>query len=82
MVRRFSVPDYCGNTQNVALKLCGNDVIEDGASLSFRWLQTVNSRLEEGVDDIAIDDVQIGIKSSTLQLVLLTDNFDNQMSIK
>ena len=86
VVRGFSVtvPNYRGNTQNIhiALKLCGSEVIEGGASLSFRWLQTVNSRLEEGVDNIAIDDVQIGINSPTLQLVLLTDNFDDQMSIK
>ena len=82
MVRGFSVPFIHGDTHNVALKLCGSEVIEDGASLSFRWLQTVNSSLAPGVDDIAIDDVQIIINSSTLQLVLLMDNFDNQMSIK
>ena len=82
MVRGFSVPFIHGNTHSVALKLCGSEVVEDGASLSFRWLQTVNSSLAPSVDDIAIDDVQIGIKSSILQLVLLTDNFDNQMTIK
>ena len=83
-VRGFSVPFIHTNTTNVALKLCGSEVIEDGASLSFRWLQTVNSSLGPGIDNIAIDDVQIGIinKSSTLQLVLLMDNFDNQISIK
>ena len=82
MVRGFSVPFNIGNTHNVALKLCGSEIIEDGASLSFRWLQTVNSTVRPSVDDIAIDDVQIGITSSTLQLVLLMDTFDNQMSIK
>ena len=83
MVRGFSVPFILyGNAHNVALKLCGSEIIEDGASLSFRWLQTVNSSLDPGVDNIAIDDVQIGINSSTLQLVLLMDNFDNQMTIK
>ena len=81
-IRGFSVPFIHGDTHNVALKLCGSEVIEDGGSLSFRWLQTVNSSLGPGIDNIAIDDVQIGIKSSTLQLVLLMDNFDNQMSIK
>ena len=81
-VRGFSVPFIHGVTHNVALKLCGSEVIEDGASLSFRWLQTVNSTVEPSVDDIAIDDVQIIINSSTLQLVLLMDNFDNQMNIK
>ena len=81
-VRGFSVPFIHGDTHNVALNLCGSEVIENGASLSFRWLQTVNSSLGPGIDNIAIDDVQIGIKSSTLQLVLLMDNFDNQISIK
>ena len=84
MVRGFNVSVYrvMGNTRNPQLKLCGSEIIEGGASLSFRWLQTVTSAVEPSVDDIAIDDVQIGIKSSTLQLVLLTDDFDNQMSIK
>ena len=82
MVRGFSVPFIHGDTINVTLKLCGSEVIEDGASLSFRWLQTVNSSVRPSVDDIAIDDVQIVISSSTLQRVLLMDNFDNQMSIK
>ena len=82
MVRGFSVPFIHGVTHNVALKLCGSEIIEGGASLSFRWLQTVNSTMEPSVDDIAINDVQININSSTLQLVLLMDNFDNQMTIK
>ena len=82
MVRGFSVPFIHGDTHNVALKLCGSEIIEDGASLSFRWLQTVNSTVMPNTDDIAIDDVQIRINSSTLQLVLLMDNFNNQMSIK
>ena len=82
MVRGFSVPFIHGDTHNVALKLCGSEVIEDGASLSFRWLQTVISTVRPSIDDIAIDGVHIGINSSTLQLVLLMDNFDNQMSIK
>ena len=80
-VRGFSVPFIHGNAQNVALKLCGSEVIE-GASLSFRWLQTANSSLARDVDDIAIDDVKISITSSTLQRVLLMDTFDDQMSIK
>ena len=82
IVRGFSVPFIHGDTQNVALKLCGSEIIEDGASLSFRWLQTASSTVEPSIDDIAIDDAKIGINSSTLQLVLLMDNFDNQMSIK
>ena len=82
IVRGFSVLFFHGNAQNVILKLCGSEVIEDGALLSFRWLQTANSTVRPSLDNIAIDDVQIGIKSSTLQFVLLMDNFDNQMSIQ
>ena len=83
-VRGFSVPFYHRNTTNVTLKLCVSEVVEDGASLSFRWLQTVNSSAASSIDDIAIDDVQIVINSSTLrmQLVLLMDNFNDQMNIK
>ena len=82
IIRGFRVPFHHRNTINVQLKLCGSEVIGDGVSLSFRWLQTVNINLMPNVDDIAIDDVQIGINSSKLQFVLLMDNFDNQMSIK
>ena len=82
MVRGFNVPFVNGDTHKVALKLCGSEIIENAASLSFRWLQTVNSTVQPSIDDIAIDDVYIGIKSSILQVVLLADNFDNQMTIK
>jgi hypothetical protein len=82
IIRGFSIPFYHEVTHNVQLKLCGSEIMEDGASLNFRWLQTASSNLQPSVDDIAIDDVQIGINSSTLQLMLLMDDFDNQMSIK
>jgi hypothetical protein len=82
IVRGFSVPSYRGNTHNVQLKLCGSEIMDDGASLSFRWLQTASSDLNPNTDDITIDNVQIGLTSSTLQLVLLMDDFNDQMSIK
>jgi hypothetical protein len=83
IVRGFSVPFYHRNTINDTLKLCGSEITENGASLSFRWLQTVLSRLDPNVDDISIDDVHISIKSPAQQIdVLLVDNFNYQMDIK
>ena len=81
-IRGYSVPFHHGDTHNVTLKLCGSDIIQDNASLSFRWLQTIPSPLNSSVDEVAIDDVQISINSSTLQHVLLMDNFNSQTSIK
>jgi hypothetical protein len=87
IVRGFSVPFFNGDIRNVQLKLCGSEILEDGASLSFRWLQTVISILRPSVDDIAIDDVHISIRSPAQHIddiVLLVDNFNklNQMDIK
>ena len=83
-IRGYSVPFHHGDTHNVTLKLCGSDIIQDNASLSFRWLQTIPAAIQISNDEVAIDDVQISIDSSTLQhdIVLLMDNFNNQTSIK
>ena len=82
IIRGYSVPFHHGDTHNVRLKLCGSNIIQDNTSLSFRWLQTIPSPLDQTVDEVVIDDVQISINSSTLQHVLLMDNFDSQLRIK
>ena len=79
-IRGYSVPFHHGDTHNVTLKLCGSDIMQDNASLSFRWLQTIPSRTQDSADEVAIDNVQIDVHTSTLQYALLVDNFDNQMS--
>ena len=81
-IRGYSVPFHHGDTHNATLKLCGSDIMRDNASLSFRWLQTIPSPLNRSVDEVSIDNVQIDVHTSTLQHVLLVDNFDNQTSIK
>ena len=81
-IRGYSVPFHHVNTSNVTLKLCGSDIMQDNASLSFRWLQTIPSGTQGSVDEVSIDNVQIDVHTSTLQYALLVDNFDNQMSIK
>ena len=82
IIRGYSVPFYFGDTHNATLKLCGNDIIQDNVSLSFRWLQTIASFVRPSVDEVSIDNVQIDFHTSTLQYALLVDNFDNQTSIK
>jgi hypothetical protein len=83
IVRGFSVPFYHRNLTNVTLKLCDSEITENGASLSFRWLQTVLSVLNPNVDDISIDDVHISIRSPAQQTdMLLVDNFNDQMNIR
>ena len=83
-IRGYSVPFFFGDIHSTQLKLCGSEVTQDNASLTFRWLQTVNINLRPSVDDVGIDDVQIGINSPTQQLgiVLLMDNFNNLVNIK
>ena len=58
-IRGYSVPFIQGDTQSAQLKLCGSDIIQNNALLSFRWLQTSSSVLDRSVDDITLDDVQI-----------------------
>ena len=82
IIRGYSVPFHHGDTHNVRLKLCGSNIIQDNTLLSFRWLQTIPAAIQISNDEVAIDDVQISINSSTLQHVLLMDNFNSQTSIK
>ena len=50
--------------------------MQNNASLSFRWLQTVISIGKENLDPIYLDNVQISINSPQ-QHVLFKDNFDS-----
>ena len=80
-IRGYSVPFIHGDTQSAQLKLCGSEIIQNNASLSFRWLQTSRSVLDQNLDDIVLDDVQISTFSPQ-QHVLVMDDFDGQMTIK
>ena len=35
-IRGYTIPFIHGNTQNVTLKLCSSEILQDNASLSFR----------------------------------------------
>ena len=80
-IRGYSVPFIRGDGNSAQLKLCGSEIIQNDASLSFRWLQTVIFIRQPSVDDINLDNVQISINSPQ-QHVLFMDNFNNQMSIR
>ena len=54
--------------------------MQNNASLSFRWLQTVISTGEGNVDPLYLDNVQISINSSQQHdIVLFKDNFDSRI---
>lgn len=66
----------------VQLKLCGSGVIQDGAVLNFRWLQTIVGIAVENLDETFLDNVQVSILNFPQDSVLYMDNFNDQESIK
>ena len=78
-IRGYNVSSFVfTGERSIQLKLCGGEIMQNNASLSFRWLQTVISIGEGNVDPIYLDNVQISINSSQRH-VLFKDNFDSQI---
>jgi hypothetical protein len=86
-IRGYSVPIYLvGGTvaHRAELKLCGSEMIQNNASLSFRWLQTVlDNTLIGNADTVYLDNVAISINfPEEHNMTLLEDNFNNEKMIK
>jgi hypothetical protein len=85
-IRGYSVPIYLvGSTvaHRAELKLCGSEMIQNNASLSFRWLQTVVSDSSNNRDTVYLDNVAISINyPEGHNMTLLEDDFNNEMMIK
>jgi hypothetical protein len=86
VIRGYSVPIYrVGGTvaHRAELKLCGSEMIQNNASLSSRWLQTVVSSNIDNTDTVYVDNVAISINyPEGHNMTLLEDDFNNEMMIK
>ena len=88
VIRGYSVPIYLVGgtiTHRAELKLCGSKIIQNSASLSFRWLQTVVSIGENNLDIAYLDNVTISInfpEGHNNIMMLLDDDFNDEMMIK
>ena len=84
-IRGYSVPIYQVGmrTRRAELKLCGSEIIQNSASLSFRWLQTVITDSARNRDTVYLDNVAISINfPEGHNMILLDDDFNNEMMIK
>ena len=86
VIRGSSVPIYrVGSTiaRRAEMKLCGSEIIQNNASLSFRWLQTVVTDSVRNRDIAYLDNVAISINfPEGHNMTLLDDDFNNEMMIK
>ena len=67
------------------LKLCGSEIMQNSASLSFRWLQTVKSSSASDSDIAYLDNVEISINNSVPEeheKTIFSDCFNSQSTIK
>lgn len=82
-IRGYITPLNFGNERDVRIKICGGTVVENYASLNFRWLQTV---IQTGSDNdtVYLDNVSVTVRNSSSQdsRVIFADNFDDSGSAK
>ena len=85
-IRGYSVPIYrVGSTIacRAEFKLCGSEIIQNNASLSFRWLQTVVTQSVNNTDTVYLDNVAVSINfPEGHNMTLLEDDFEDEMVIK
>ena len=86
VIRGYSVPIYLVGgtiTHRAELKLCGSEIIQSNASLSFRWLQTVITDSASNRDIAYLDNVAISINfPEGHNMTLLDDDFNDELMIK
>ena len=89
VIRGFSVPYVMvgeGEEHSAELKVCIDSTIDVG-SLSFRWIQTVEQvNASDGLVFLLIDDISVKYVNPSspddLEIVIITDNFNRQTSIR
>ena len=88
LIREYNVSIYLvGGTigYRAELKLCGSEIMQNYASLSFRWLQTVESANTSNSDIAYLDDVKISINNFPEEherTIIFSDHFNNESMIK
>ena len=82
-IRGHNVSFFHVRDHNANLKLCGSEIMQNNASLSFRWLQTVVSNSAVNADPAYLDNVNIRLSvDSSEEHVLLRDDFNSGTMIK
>ena len=86
-IRGYNVTIYRVGSKvarSAELKLCGSEVIQNNASLSFRWLQTVESASTANADTAYIDNVKFSINLSEEHntTIIFDDDFNSETMIK
>ena len=84
VIRGYNVPIYVVGTHRAELKLCGSEIIQSNASLSFRWLQTALTKITTNIDTAYLDNVAISINfpEGYNIMTLLEDDFNSEVVIK
>ena len=82
-IRGYSVIIHHVGAHKAELKLCGSNIMQNNASLSFRWLQTVVSSHTDNADPAYLDSITISINSPEgYNMTLFDDDFNSEMMIK
>ena len=87
LIRGYNVSIYRvgGTTVHKAeLKLCGSEIMQNYASLSFRWLQTVESSNASNSDIAYLDNVKISINNfpEESERTIFSDHFNSESMIQ
>ena len=85
LIRGYNVSIYrvgSVNEHRAELKLCGSEIMQNNVSLSFRWLQTVESSSASESDIAYLDNVKISINNFPEKTIVFSDLFNSQSTIK
>ena len=85
LIRGYNVSIYRVGSEHrrrAELKLCGSKIMQNNVSLSFRWLQTVESSSASESDIAYLDNVKISINNFPEKTIVFSDLFNSQSTIK
>ena len=84
LIRGYNVSIYRVGGHRAELKLCGSEIMQNYTSLSFRWLQTVESSNASNSDIAYLDNVNITINNfpEEHEKTIFSDHFNNESKIK
>ena len=83
-IRGYNVSFHHVGTHSAELKLCGSEITQNNASLSFRWLQTVETTSTANTDTVCLDDVKfsINLPEDYNTTIIFGDDFNSEKMIK
>ena len=66
---------YRAHVHGAELKLCGSEIMQNNATLSFRWLQTVRSGRSANADEVYLDNIRISMNTTVTQECVLFNDY-------